>query len=179
MELWRRWWRPPERAAAAGALYDAAVARARAPVFYRTLAVPDTLDGRFELIALHVALVLRRLKAVGAEGAALGQDLFDLMMDDMDRNLREMGAGDLGVGPRVRRMASALMGRVAAYDGALAGGDLAAALRRNVWGTLAELDAALPARLADYVQAAAAGLDGIAPDALLAGRVDFAAPPPD
>ena len=97
-------------------LYAAVVARAREPVFYTRFRVPDSLDGRFDMIALHAFLVLRRLKEEGADGAALGQALFDVIFSDMDRSLREMGAGDLGVGRRVKRMARGFYGRIAAYD---------------------------------------------------------------
>ena len=124
---------------AAHALYGAAVARAREPVFYTDLGVPDTLEGRFEMISIHVFLLLYRLKqeaGAGEMGGPLGQALFDLMFADMDRNLREMGAGDLGVGRRVKTMAAAFYGRIRAYDRGLAEGEavLAEAIIRNVFG---------------------------------------------
>ena len=71
---------------------------ARAPAFFRELGVPDTPEGRFEMIALHVALAVRRLRREGAPGRALGQELFDLMLTDLDQSLRELGVGDLSVG---------------------------------------------------------------------------------
>jgi cytochrome b pre-mRNA-processing protein 3 len=101
-------------------LYAGIVARAREPVFYSELEVPDTVDGRFELVALHAFLVLQRLKAERAAAKALAQAVFDLMFADFDRALREMGTGDLSVGKEVRRMAEAFYGRVAAYERALA-----------------------------------------------------------
>lgn len=163
---------------AAHALYGAAVARAREPVFYAALQVPDTLEGRFEMISLHVYLLLRRLKAAG-DGAAdrLAQAIFDLMFADMDRNLREMGAGDLGVGRRVKTMAQAFYGRVHAYDDGLAGGDdvLAAAIGRNIYAGVGTVPAT--GALVAYMRAAAAMLDGQAPAALIAGKVDFGALP--
>src|SRR5579885_2019728 len=100
---------------AAAALYRAVVAQARAPAFYVAYGVPDTLDGRFDLIALHMFLVLHRLKS-DTDASTVSQALFDIMFDDMDRSLREMGVGDLGVGRRVRAMAEALYGRMAAYE---------------------------------------------------------------
>ncbi|MEE8202677.1 MAG: ubiquinol-cytochrome C chaperone family protein [Alphaproteobacteria bacterium] len=161
-------------------LYGRAVEQARQPAFYRDHAVPDTLDGRFDMIALHVALVLRRLSREGAEGEALGQAVFDAMMDDMDRSLREMGVGDLGVGRRVKAMASAVYGRAAAYGAALAADDgaLADALRRNLYGTVdaAEKDVAA---VATYVRGAAAALDAQAGRDLLAGEIRFGAPAQD
>ena len=117
-------------------LYCSAVAAARAPFFYRELGVPDTLDGRFDLVGLHAFLLIRRLQAVQGSGPALAQAVFDAMFSDMDLNLREMGVGDLGVGKRVRAMWEAFHGRALAYETPIAAGDtqgLAAALARNVW----------------------------------------------
>jgi cytochrome b pre-mRNA-processing protein 3 len=136
MFLTRLFTRPSETEPA-DALYGIAVARAREPAFYRDLGVPDTVEGRFEMISLHVYLILHRLKngsgVTGHEGA-LGQALFDVMFADMDRSLREMGVGDLGVGRRVKTMAEAFYGRIRAYDDGLAAGEpaLARALARNV-----------------------------------------------
>jgi cytochrome b pre-mRNA-processing protein 3 len=95
-------------------LYHAIVAQARAPVFFAGFGVPDTFDGRFELIALHGYLVLNRLKAEGPRMAELAQELFDVMFADFDRGLREMGVGDLGVGRQVKTMAQAFYGRIGA-----------------------------------------------------------------
>lgn len=169
-----RWLRSdPARKTAAG-LYAALVAQARRPEFYTRLGVPDSLDGRFELVALHAFLVLRRLKS-DAEGAAAGQALVDLFVEDMDASLREMGAGDLGVGRRVKAMAQALYGRIAAYEAGLAGSEqtLAGALRRNVFGTAAEPgpDPAVLDGLAAYVRREGTG-PALAPEGLRFG------PPP-
>lgn len=159
--------------------YAAAVAQARLPVFYTKLGVADTLDGRFDMIALHVYLVLRRLRTAGEPGRRRGQEIFDLMFDDMDRNLREMGVGDLGVGRRVKAMATAMYGRISAYDEALDGSDesaLEAALGRNVY-RVDTVSPGLPvAALAAYVRGAAAGLSTQDDAALLAGDVAFPAP---
>src|SRR4051795_13068156 len=117
-------------------LYTAAVAAARDPYLYATLGVPDTLDGRFDAVGLHVYLVIRRLNTSPAPGPELAQAVFDAMFSDMDVNLREMGVGDLSVGKRVRTMWEAFHGRAVAYDAAMDAGDPAAmelALTRNVW----------------------------------------------
>lgn len=167
----------------AGRLYLAVVGQARQPGLYTGLEVPDTLDGRFELLTLHTWLVLRRLGQEGEEGRALGQAVFDLLFDDMDRSLREMGVGDLGVGKRVKAMAQAFYGRVTAYDQALAGAeaDLADALRRNLYGTAEPAGTALKG-MAAYVrrqmaalqaQPRASMLDGI-PGFLPVGEADHA-----
>lgn len=174
-------------AAAAHGLYSAAVDQAREPRFYAHCGVPDSLDGRFDMIALHVVLVIRRLRRVeGAEAlpaSRLAQAVFDLMFADMDQNLREMGAGDLGVGRRVKAMATGFYGRAAAYEEALEDSrekPLAEAVRRNLYGTLG--DDALPApeiraALAAYIRRAAAALDGQTFEAMLDGALNFGPPP--
>ena len=117
-------------------LYTAAVAAARDPFLYVNLGVPDTLDGRFDLVSLHTFLVIQRLKREPAPGPALAQAVFDAMFSDMDINLREMGVSDLSVGKRVKAMWDAFNGRANAYATALAADDrhaLEAALARNLW----------------------------------------------
>lgn len=112
--------------------YEAIVAAARHPVFYAEWGVPDTLDGRFDMITLHTFLVLDRLKGVIPE---FRQELVDELFRDMDRSLREMGVGDVSVGKKVRKMAEVFYGRVAAYDKTVAepGDLLAAAISRNIF----------------------------------------------
>jgi cytochrome b pre-mRNA-processing protein 3 len=117
-------------------LYGMAVAAARAPALYAVLGVPDTLDGRFEMVGLHAFLLIDRLRRESPPGSDLAQSVFDAMFSDMDVTLREMGVGDLTVGKRVREMWEAFHGRAAAYEAALADADdgaLSAALGRNVW----------------------------------------------
>ena len=118
-------------------LYGAAVAAARDPWLYKSLGVPDTLDGRFDLVGLHVVLVIDRLTREADPGPALAQAVFDAMFSDMDMNLREMGVSDLSVGRRVRAMWEALHGRASAYAGGAGSPGIpprcTAALARNVW----------------------------------------------
>lgn len=157
-------------------LYAAIVEAARRPELYTGLGVPDSVDGRFDLIVLHAHLVLRRLAAVpGDEAKALSQALFDLMFADMDHNLREMGVSDLRVGNRVKDMAKAFYGRAAAYDHGLATGEdeLRAALARNLYGTVAAPPQHL-AGMAAYLRRQLAHVDGQEAAALLDGRLDFA-----
>lgn len=159
-------------------LYAAAVAQARQPVFYARLGVPDTVDGRFELVSLHVFLILQRLKAA-AEAAPFAQAVFDTMFADMDRNLREMGVGDLSVGKKVKAMAQGLYGRIAAYEAGLADGEagLHAALRRNLYGTVAAgtgPSADDLAVMAAYLRTCAHALAGQSLAELEQGRVSFA-----
>ena len=100
------------------AIYGMIVTQAREPLFYRDLGVPDTVNGRFDLLVLHLWMVLRRLRPMEG-GAELSQALFDRFCDDMDANLREMGVGDLTVPKRMQAFGEAFYGRAAAYDLAL------------------------------------------------------------
>ena len=157
-------------------LYGAAVAAARAPVFYTDLGVPDTLDGRFDLVGLHVFLLIRRLRALPPPGADLAQAVFDAMFHDMDMNLREIGVGDMSIAKKVKQMWEAFHGRAAAYATALAAGDavaLEAALARNVWrGAARPGQAAALARVA-LAQDAHLGTQGLA--GFAAGEARFLA----
>jgi cytochrome b pre-mRNA-processing protein 3 len=159
-----------------GPLYIALVEQARLPSFYGQGKAPDTLDGRFDMICVHAFLVLHRLKGEGPVQAAFSQALFDTMFQDMDRGLREMGVGDMGVGVRVKHMARALFGRIEAYEQGLAGSDavLTAALGRNLYGTVTP-DESEVARVASYVRRAAAELAGQDFASLAAGKVSFPA----
>jgi cytochrome b pre-mRNA-processing protein 3 len=163
------------------ALYGAIVAQARHPEFYLAYGVPDTPEGRFDMIVLHLALVCRRLgraeRSDQASARALSQAVFDMFCRDMDHNLREMGVTDLGVPKKMRKLGEAFYGRLDAYDGALAGaGDeaLAAAVRRNILGEGAP-PAAAP-RLAAYVRAAADRLDVTTTTDVEQGQLDFPDP---
>lgn len=161
---------------AAHALYVAVVAQARRPEFYRQGGVADSLDGRFDMVVLHAFLVLRRLGAVGASAKPLSQAVFDLMFADMDANLRELGAPDVGIGRRVKAMAKAFYGRVAAYDEAIGDADrLSQALLRNLYRGRA-VSAETLAGVVRYVQAQASLLDQQEAAELLSGRVRFGEP---
>jgi cytochrome b pre-mRNA-processing protein 3 len=162
---------------AADHAYGLIVEQSRRLEFYRVLGVPDTLDGRFEVICLHAFLYLHRLKVEGAAAAALGQGFFDLMFADFDRSLREIGTGDLSVGRQVKRMAEAFYGRIRAYEDGLASDDaaLGAALARNLYGTATASDEQL-ARVVAYLRREVVNLTAQPAAALLAGRVAFGAP---
>jgi cytochrome b pre-mRNA-processing protein 3 len=175
-----RLFRRDPQAASITALYGAIVAQARHPGFYLDYGVPDTPEGRFDMIVLHLALVCRRLgRAEGADrgpARTLSQAVFDMFCCDMDHNLREMGVGDLGVPKKMQKLGEAFYGRLDAYDRTLAvAGDeeLAAALCRNVLG--AGAPAAAP-RLAAYVRTAAGRLDGCAIAGLGSGQFGFPDP---
>jgi len=159
-------------------LYGAAVAAARNPVLFAGLGVPDTLDGRFDLVSLHNGLlVCRILREADPRAKDLAQAVFDAMFADMDLNLREMGVGDLAVGKRVKRMWEAFHGRAQAYEAALRAGDRAAleeALARNVWRGQAPPGA--PARLAAIVAHIDETLAAQPFAALVAGEARFPEP---
>jgi cytochrome b pre-mRNA-processing protein 3 len=155
--------------------YNRIVERARDPAFFLEWGVPDSFDGRFELLALHAFLILNRLKAEHERTAAFAQDLFDTMFADLDRAMREMGATDVGVGRHVKTMVRGFFGRVVAYEGGFAEGEAALedALRRNLFGTTAPSSDALAAA-ARYMQRQSAALAAVPVSALLAGEVPFA-----
>ena len=160
------------------ALYGAIVTQARDPRFYQAYGVPDTALGRFDLILLHLALVLRRLRAGERLPVILAQGLFDAFCRDMDHNLREMGVGDQGVPRQMRRVGEAFYGRAQAYDAALAeqsNDALAGTLIRNVYAEAAEPGVAVE-RLADYVRRTVHDLEAQAIEHLLGGHVTFPEP---
>lgn len=163
---------------AATILYGALVAQARRPEFYRGLAVPDTIDGRFEMIAVHAFLVLRQLRVDGPSAAPVAQALFDHMFSDFDRSFRELGAGDLGVGRRVKTLAKRFYGRLAAYGRGLDAGDeeLVEALARNAYADTPAGRAQLVA-MAGYLRREAASIAAQDAEARRAGTVRFGAPP--
>ena len=118
------------------ALYTSSVQAARDPLYFERLQVPDTLDGRFDLIGLFAALLIRRVRLLPAPGPALAQAVFDAMFADMDFSLREIGVSEMSVGRKIREMWEAFHGRAMAYEAPIAAGDraaLASALARNVW----------------------------------------------
>src|SRR5215475_93524 len=152
-------------------IYGMIVTQAREPLFYRDFAVPDTVNGRFDLLLLHLWLVLRRLKSVEG-GAVLSQGLFDHFCGDMDDNLREMGVSDLKVPKRMQAFGEAFYGRTAAYDMALTDGSeaLAQAIGKNILNGEHIDDAR---RLAAYAEAAMAALDRLDAAELADGSVRF------
>ena len=165
---------------AARSLYLAAVEKARDPLFYLNLGVADTVDGRFDMIVIHVMLVMRRLRPAGESGRVVAQELFDLMFRDMDRSLRELGVGDLSVGRHIKKMAKAFYGRATAYEeglDAVTGDDgtsLFATLGETVY---AKSDGSVPVKaMIDYLRRADEFVGAQVPEDLAKGRVDFAVP---
>lgn len=159
-----------ERKRTAEKLHAAIMARARAPEFYTRLGVADTLDGRFDMVALHAWLTLKRLDAAGRPD--LAQALVDVLFVSFDESLRELGAGDMGLGRKMKAMADAFYGRMRAYDGAGGPVGMKAAILRNVYRDRDGF-AREAAALADYTLAAHRTLDALRPDSGL----DFGAMP--
>lgn len=157
------------------ALYGMIVAQARSPSFYRDYGVPDTVAGRFDMVVLHLILVLRQLRGRASQAA---QQVFDRFCRDMDDNFREMGVGDLSVPKEMRRVVEAFYGRARAYESALDADDAAAleaALSRNVFGTAVPPLGAR--RLATYMREAASCLSQTDTGCLTRAELEF--PHPD
>ncbi|MFA5123137.1 ubiquinol-cytochrome C chaperone family protein [Zavarzinia sp.] len=161
----------------AATLYAAAVARARAPVFYTRFRVADSMDGRFDMVTLQVVLLLNRFKGESDKRLArLSQGVFDAMFNDMDRTLRELGVGDQGVPHRVKKMGQAFYGRLNAYDSALsATGDdeFVQALRRNLYRG-AEVSEEVLRDLAAHCRAQVAAYAAASADVFLSGELPLA-----
>jgi cytochrome b pre-mRNA-processing protein 3 len=153
-DLLRR--RAPPAPGPAETAHAAIVEQSRRPFLYRELGAPDSLPGRFEVLVLHAALYLRRLRGEGPEAQALGQEVFDVLFRALDANLREIGIGDLTVPKKMNSMVRSFYDGAATYDSALDAGDeaaLEAALARIVYGG-APADPHAPAGLAAYVRRA-------------------------
>lgn len=162
---------------AAKKLYPILVEKARTPVFYQSLGVPDTMTGRFDMIVLHAVLVVNRLSCEGKQGAKLSQALFDRMFLDMDYSLRETGVGDLSVPRHMKRMMQAFHGRREAYQQALTSDNdqvLAEVLKRNLYGTVDNPDMNMVNNIMNYVKTCRNGLKRHNLKDFMSGRLSFA-----
>jgi len=157
------------RPEAARPLYDAIVARARQTHWYLAGAVPDTVDGRFDMVAAILSLVLLRLEQA-PEGAEPAARLTEAFIDDMDGQLRQIGIGDIVVGKHIGKMMGMLGGRLGAYRDGLAASDIGPALVRNLYRGEAPGAAAL-AHVRETLVKLNAALQPVAIDALLAGSL--------
>ncbi len=139
----RRWRRRRLGEEMAARRYGEVVAWARDPILYARYGVPDTPEGRFEMLVLHLVAAACGLRRAGEE--TLAQALVDLFFADLDRSLREMGVGDLSVGRQVKRLGELFLARSRRLSAALAGGgdgeaDVVDLLRRNL--PMLEMDGA-------------------------------------
>jgi cytochrome b pre-mRNA-processing protein 3 len=172
--IFSKLFRPSSAKVIAESLYRRIVEQARRPEFYARLGVPDSVDGRFEMIVLHMALVIRRL---GGDSKT-AQALFDLMFADMDLNLREMGVSDIGLARHIKRMAKGFLGRANAYEEGLSLEDdqkLSTALRRNLYGTCTDVAPELLSAIISYVRRESASL--LKQEAVESGEISFGGPP--
>ena len=163
--------RPAER------LYQSILQASRQPDLYTEFEVHDHLDSRFDMLCLHISLLMGRLRMLPEEvHKPLNQELFDRFFADMDFTLREMGVGDLGVGKRVRKMSEAFMGRLLAYNKSLERNnkmELALVLARNIRRSHDSNDA--DRRMADYVLESRDRLSAVSDNEMQAGTVDLVA----
>ena len=157
----------------AGEIYGAIVTQARQPVFYARLGIPDTPTGRYEMVVIHLFLVLERLR--GADAEAMAQGLVDAFVSDMDDSLRELGIGDVGVPRRVKRAAAGFYERSKDYRAALVGGEgvLESVVARHL---ATDAGDGRLGPLADYIRAAAASLAAQQAAALTDGCLFFPDP---
>lgn len=156
------------------AVYTAIVAQSRQPVFYADWGVPDTVTGRFDMISLHLSLLFRRLRVEKSAASDFSQAVFDLFFKDMDRSLREMGAGDLAVPKKVRKMTELFYAVMTGVNEAMDRDDRAgveAVLRRNIYG---EADSAHAPELAAYLFTQYERLAAQPLAAIVGGRIELA-----
>lgn len=158
--------------------YETIIQQSRKPVFFDQYGVPDTVDGRFEMVMLHLFLLIDRIKREGTkEAEKFNQILFDYAFMHMDQELRQMGIGDMGVPRHIKRMAKAFYGRAAAYQGALDKGDdtaLVQALTRNLFGTCEKVAKKDTAFFVDYMKKQRAYLLQESIDVNAPDSIDFA-----
>jgi cytochrome b pre-mRNA-processing protein 3 len=155
-------------------LYGAIVAQARLPIFYRSLGVPDTLEGRFTLLSLHLFAILHRLKAEGSEAAGIVQGLVDRFSQDMETVLRELGVSDIRIPKKMRGLAASSLSLLQAYENALARGQ--SALAETIEAALPDgtANAELSSRaLASYLWASVIGLEQQTYASLQEGAIEF------
>jgi cytochrome b pre-mRNA-processing protein 3 len=161
------------------ALYACALRQTRQPDFYLRWGVPDTFDGRFDLLLVHVFLILYRL-IDDPRYNKMSQDVFDVMFRDMDQTLREHGIGDMGVPKHMKRMMIAFNGRMYTYLEAVQERDeknaqraLEKALARNLYGTIENPDLKALSCMALYMQDNIKYLNSVPVNDVIAGAIDF------
>jgi cytochrome b pre-mRNA-processing protein 3 len=154
--------------------YVTVVNQSRQPFFYAEYAVADTLDGRFDVIVLHLFLISHRLRKEQSEEAGeFNRVLQEAFFSDMDRNVREMGVSDTGVGKRIKAMAQAFFGRLQAYSNGLTGSvDFKESLRRNLYREASVSDAQLQA-VHDYCVRTLTVLDTQDAQSIMRGEIHF------
>jgi cytochrome b pre-mRNA-processing protein 3 len=155
------------------AVYAAIVAQSRQPRFYAEWGVPDTVTGRFDMISLHMALLFRRLRAEGKPVSEFAQAVFDLFFKDMDRSLREMGAGDLAVPKKIQKMGNIFYGLMTNINEAMDRDDRAeveTVIRRNLFEGA---EAAAAAELTAYLFEQAERLGRQPTASIVGGKIEM------
>jgi cytochrome b pre-mRNA-processing protein 3 len=170
VSIFKRLFGDKDERAAMLPLYDAIVAEARQPVWYSEGRAPDTIDGRFDMVAAVLSAVLIRLEGEGERAQVPSVLLTEVFVDDMDGQLRQLGIGDIVVGKHIGKMMSALGGRLSAYREAFSGGDLEAALLRNLYRGETPPPEAL-GYAATRLHRLFAALRGTAADEIIAGKL--------
>lgn len=157
-------------------LYNIVIHQSRNPIFYSDYNVPDTMEGRFEMVTLHAGLLVNRLcrPDMGIEGTKLAQAFFDEMFKAIDLSIREMGVGDLAVPKRIKKMMKNFKGRAFAYDEATKAGkgDVIHVLSRNIYSN-DKPSTQIIEKFADYVQACAVSLDKQTLPTFWQGKINF------
>lgn len=170
------WIQRKQRKKAAAGLYEIMVKQARQPGFYKDMAVPDDVDGRFDLILVHAFLVHHRIKGE-PKAKQLGQALFDHTFKEMDKTLREMGIGDLAVPRHMKHMMKSYNGRIMNYEQAV--GDekaLGEAVRRNLYRKLPSVPDDVLALIVGYISDNIAHLQGQDYSMIEKGHISFKGP---
>lgn len=169
--MFQRLFTPRAAQTAGQALYAGAARQAREPALFRSLGAPDTVEGRFEVLTLHVALLLLRLKGQGEEAAETAQQTFDAFLRALDDAMRELGVADISMGKKMKKLGAAFYGRMRAYEDALGELPERQALEALIGRTVLEAAPSVsPAGLADYAARAAETLAGVPLADLLEGR---------
>ncbi|MFN3228528.1 MAG: ubiquinol-cytochrome C chaperone family protein [Asticcacaulis sp.] len=174
--MFSKFFKPRVAVQAGKALYAAAVTQSRQPVFYRLLGITDDMGGRFELLALHVMLILERLKGRGEAASETGQALFDTFIRALDDVLREQGVGDLAVARQMKKLGQHVYGRIQAYETAFSaeepGQALADTLVRIVYAEQTPDDGHLEG-LIRYIQDSRSALAAQPLEGLVSGQVTW------
>ncbi len=158
-------------------VYAEIVAQARQPAFYEQSGVPDTMEGRYEMMVLHVFLLLNRLRDADEKARDAAQAVCDHFFLEMDRAMREMGVGDLTVPKKMKKIAALYASRSQTYGDALSGevdSRLAKALAKAIFDDETKLDAG--EALATYVRTSVTTLASREPMDLIERAVVFADP---
>jgi cytochrome b pre-mRNA-processing protein 3 len=167
------------------AIYDRLTASSRHPALYEAMGAPDTVMGRFEMIAVHMVIFFRRTGQGGPAVRDLAQEIVDAFFEDIDHSIREIGIGDMGVPKRMKKFARMFYGRYESYAAAIDAGDreaLRAALARNIYPPQHDGSPNPAARdvtaLSDYVISRAGDLMSVSDEEILAGQVAIRPPEP-